>query len=93
MPIPLFGHVGDGNFHLMILVDPDSEADTQEAWDLNTRLVRRAIAMGGTCTGEHGIGLGKREFLVEEFGEGGERHAPIKATLDPRNLMNPGKVV
>jgi D-lactate dehydrogenase (cytochrome) len=94
MPIPLFGHVGDGNFHLMILVDPDSEADTQEAWALNTRLVRRAIAMGGTCTGEHGIGLGKREFLVEEFGEGAVNvMRSIKATLDPRNLMNPGKVV
>jgi D-lactate dehydrogenase (cytochrome) len=94
MPIPLFGHVGDGNFHLMILVDPDSEADTQEAWDLNTRLVRRAIAMGGTCTGEHGIGLGKREFLVEEFGEGSVNvMRSIKATLNPRNLMNPGKVV
>ena len=94
MPIPLFGHVGDGNFHLMILVDPDSQADCEEAWELNTRLVRRAIAMGGTCTGEHGVGLGKREFLVEEFGEeavGVMRE--LKATLDPRNLLNPGKVI
>ena len=94
MPIPLFGHVGDGNFHLMILVDPSSDADVQEAWDLNTRLVRRALAMGGTCTGEHGIGLGKREFLVEEFGEGSvDVMRSIKATLDPKNLMNPGKIV
>jgi D-lactate dehydrogenase (cytochrome) len=94
MPIPLFGHVGDGNFHLMILVDPDSEADLDEAWPLNTRLVRRALAMGGTCTGEHGIGLGKREFLREEFGDGAVNvMRSIKATLDPRNLMNPGKVV
>jgi D-lactate dehydrogenase (cytochrome) len=94
MPIPLFGHVGDGNFHLMILVDPDSDADVAEAWDLNTRLVRRALAMGGTCTGEHGIGLGKREFLVEEFGaESVDVMRALKATLDPRNLMNPGKVV
>jgi D-lactate dehydrogenase (cytochrome) len=93
MPIPLFGHVGDGNFHLMILVDPDSEADVQEAWDLNTRLVRRALAMGGTSTGEHGIGLGKREFLVEEFGVGVDVMRQIKATLDPANLFNPGKVV
>jgi D-lactate dehydrogenase (cytochrome) len=93
MPIPLFGHVGDGNFHLMILVDPDSDADLQEAWDLNTRLVRRALAMDGTCTGEHGIGLGKREFLVEEFGAGVDVMRSLKATLDPGNLMNPGKVV
>jgi D-lactate dehydrogenase (cytochrome) len=93
MPIPLFGHVGDGNFHLMILVDPNSDADLAEAWDLNTRLVRRALSMGGTCTGEHGIGLGKRAFLVEEFGAGVEVMRQLKATLDPRNLMNPGKVV
>lgn len=93
MPIPLFGHVGDGNFHLMILVDPDSEADLQEAWNLNTRLVRRALAMGGTCTGEHGIGLGKREFLVEEFGAGVDVMRQLKAALDPGNLFNPGKVV
>ncbi|MBK9114456.1 MAG: FAD-binding protein [Betaproteobacteria bacterium] len=93
MPIPLFGHVGDGNFHLMILVDPDREDDLEEAWALNTRLVRRALAMGGTCTGEHGIGLGKREFLVEEFGAGVDVMRQIKATLDPANLLNPGKVV
>jgi D-lactate dehydrogenase (cytochrome) len=93
MPIPLFGHVGDGNFHLMILVDPGSEADIAEAWELNTRLVRRALSMGGTCTGEHGIGLGKREFLVEEFGAGVEVMRQLKATLDPLNLMNPGKVI
>ena len=93
MPIPLFGHVGDGNFHLMILVDPDSEPDVEEAWALNTRLVRRALAMGGTCTGEHGIGLGKREFLVEEFGAAVDVMRAIKATLDPANLLNPGKVI
>ena len=93
MPIPLFGHVGDGNFHLMILVDPDSDADLAEAWELNTRLVRRALAMDGTCTGEHGIGLGKREFLVEEFGAGVDVMRQLKATLDPGNLLNPGKVV
>ena len=94
MPIPMFGHVGDGNFHLMILVDPASRADFEEAWLLNERLVRRALAMGGTCTGEHGVGLGKREFLVEEFGEGGvEVMRAIKRTLDPQALFNPGKVV
>jgi len=94
MPIPLFGHVGDGNFHLMILVDPASEADVEEAWALNTKLVRRALAMGGTCTGEHGVGLGKREFLVEEFGERSvEAMRTLKRAFDPLGLMNPGKVV
>ncbi|GIK85059.1 MAG: lactate dehydrogenase [Betaproteobacteria bacterium] len=93
MPIPLFGHVGDGNFHLMILVDPDSDAEIAEAWDLNARLVRRAMAMGGTCTGEHGIGLGKREFLVEEFGPAVDVMRAIKQALDPAQLLNPGKVL
>jgi len=93
MPIPLFGHVGDGNFHLMILVDPDSEAEIAEAWDLNARLVRRAITMDGTCTGEHGIGLGKRDFLQEEFGEGVDVMRAIKRSLDPLNILNPGKVL
>jgi D-lactate dehydrogenase (cytochrome) len=93
MPIPLFGHVGDGNFHLMILVDPANDAEIAEAWDLNARLVRRAIAMGGTCTGEHGIGLGKREFLVEEFGPAVDVMRAIKRVLDPTNLLNPGKVL
>jgi D-lactate dehydrogenase (cytochrome) len=93
MPIPLFGHVGDGNFHLMILVDPDKDEEIAEAWALNARLVRRAMAMGGTCTGEHGIGLGKREFLVEEFGPAVEVMRAIKRALDPANLLNPGKVL
>jgi D-lactate dehydrogenase (cytochrome) len=93
MPIPLFGHVGDGNFHLMILVDPERPEEIAEAWELNARLVRRALAMDGTCTGEHGIGLGKREFLVEEFGGAVDVMRALKITLDPHNLMNPGKVV
>ncbi|HVF64664.1 MAG TPA: FAD-linked oxidase C-terminal domain-containing protein [Casimicrobiaceae bacterium] len=92
MPIPLFGHVGDGNFHLMILVKPDDDREIEEAWDLNARLVRRALAMGGTCTGEHGIGLGKREFLVEEFGDAVDVMRGIKASLDPLGLFNPGKI-
>ncbi|HKB53878.1 MAG TPA: FAD-linked oxidase C-terminal domain-containing protein [Ramlibacter sp.] len=93
IPMPLFGHVGDGNFHLMILVDPTNSADFEEAWQLNERLVRRALAMGGTCTGEHGVGLGKREFLVEEFGAGVDVMRSIKQALDPRGLLNPGKVL
>ncbi len=94
MPIPLFGHVGDGNFHLVILVDPNSASDMEEAKALNARLVQRALAMEGTCTGEHGVGLGKQASLRAELGEdmiGLMRD--IKKLFDPDNLMNPGKVV
>src|SRR5207244_1901192 len=94
MPIPLFGHVGDGNFHLVILVDPKSQTDMDEAKALNARLVQRALAMEGTCTGEHGIGMGKQGSLQAELGEdviGLMRE--IKKVFDPHNLMNPGKVV
>ncbi len=93
MPIPLFGHVGDGNFHLVILVDPASKADLDEAAALNHRLVMRALAMGGTSTGEHGIGIGKLEFLEAEHGEAVSVMRAIKQTLDPGNILNPGKVL
>ncbi len=94
MPIPLFGHVGDGNFHLVILVDPASQADMEEAKALNARLVKRALAMEGTCTGEHGIGLGKQASLRAELGDDViDIMRDIKRLLDPENLMNPGKVV
>lgn len=93
MPIPLFGHVGDGNFHLLILVDPDDPADLAEARQINHRLVERALAMDGTCTGEHGIGIGKRDSLVKEHGLAVEVMRQLKQTLDPDNLFNPGKVV
>jgi len=89
----LFGHVGDGNFHLMILVRPDHEEDLIEAKALNEKLVKRALAMEGTCTGEHGIGYGKMGWLREEHGEGVELMAALKRTFDPDNLLNPGKVV
>jgi len=93
MPIPLFGHVGDGNFHLMILVRPDHPEDLEEAKALNNRLVKRALAMEGTCTGEHGIGYGKMGWLLEEHGDGVALMTALKRTLDPDNIMNPGKVV
>lgn len=93
MPIPLFGHAGDGNFHLMILVDPASQADIAEAEAINHHLVERALAMDGTCTGEHGIGIGKMDFLETEHGEGVEVMRAMKRTLDPHNLLNPGKVI
>ncbi|MEK0085489.1 FAD-binding oxidoreductase [Benzoatithermus flavus] len=90
---PIVGHVGDGNFHLQMLVDPASPEEMAKAAALNKRLVRRAIAMGGTCTGEHGVGMGKMDSLAEEAGEAIEVMAAIKRTLDPLNILNPGKVV
>jgi D-lactate dehydrogenase (cytochrome) len=93
MPIPMFGHVGDGNFHLVILVRPDNEDDLAEAKVLNERLVTRALAMEGTCTGEHGVGSGKIKWLPKEHGEAVELMRAIKRTFDPDNLMNPGKMV
>ncbi len=93
MPIPMFGHVGDGNFHLVILVDPASSAELNEAKALNERLVDRALAMGGTCTGEHGIGMGKIASLQKETGEAYDLMRSLKNCFDPEGLMNPGKIV
>ncbi len=94
IPIALFGHVGDGNFHLVVLVDPDNNQEMAEAAWISQRVVERAIAMEGTCTGEHGIGLGKRKYLVAEHGEVAvEVMRAVKQALDPGNLLNPGKVL
>jgi len=93
MPIPLFGHVGDGNFHCVILVDPENQADVDEAKAFNVRVVKRALAMEGTCTGEHGIGIGKQSYLAEELGEAVDLMRDLKRTFDPENLLNPGKIV
>ncbi|MGZ5145790.1 MAG: FAD-linked oxidase C-terminal domain-containing protein, partial [Burkholderiales bacterium] len=93
MPIALFGHVGDGNFHLVILVDPENPADLEEGQAVNTRVVMRAIGMNGTCTGEHGVGFGKMDFLETELGSALPAMRAIKRALDPQNILNPGKVV
>lgn len=93
MPIALFGHVGDGNFHLVVLIDPNNPADIEEADAINARVVARALKMGGTCTGEHGIGIGKLDFLDAEHGAAVPVMAAIKQALDPQNLLNPGKVI
>ncbi len=90
---PIVGHVGDGNFHLVILVDPADEEEMHRAHELNERLIHRTLALGGTCTGEHGIGYGKMEFLVAEHGEAISVMRAIKMALDPQNIMNPGKVL
>jgi D-lactate dehydrogenase (cytochrome) len=84
---------GDGNFHIAYLIDPTLPAERATAERLNARLVGRAIAAGGTCTGEHGIGLHKQGFLVDEAGEGAiEMMRQVKRALDPHDLMNPGKI-
>jgi len=94
IPIALFGHVGDGNFHLVVLVDTDNAKEMEEAAWISQRVVERAIAMEGTCTGEHGIGLGKKKYLVAEHGEVAvDVMRALKVALDPQNLLNPGKVL
>ncbi|MFL6572575.1 MAG: FAD-binding oxidoreductase [Burkholderiales bacterium] len=93
-PVPLLGHIGDGNFHLMLLVDPAKPEETETAKKFNKRLVERALRMEGTCTGEHGIGLGKIGSMQMELGEDVvDVMRDIKRVFDPDNLMNPGKVV
>jgi D-lactate dehydrogenase (cytochrome) len=89
---PIVGHVGDGNFHTTIVVDPKDPATIRAADALNDRMVARALAMGGTCTGEHGVGLGKIKFLYQEHGDAIALMRAIKKALDPDNIMNPGKI-
>jgi len=90
---PIVGHVGDGNFHLTMMVDPDDPTYLPRAEALNDRMVARALALGGTCTGEHGVGMGKIKFLYEEHGEAMSLMRSIKKALDPENIMNPGKII
>lgn len=93
MVAPICGHVGDGNFHCCIMLDSDNPAEMQKAHDFTKRLVNRALEMGGTCTGEHGVGIGKIGSLMKEAGDAYEYMRRIKIALDPDNIMNPGKVV
>ena len=92
IPATILGHVGDGNFHVVFVLDPNKPEEAAEAEALNKVMVRRALDMDGTCTGEHGIGLGKQEWLVEELGDAVEMMRAIKRSLDPKNLFNPGKI-
>ena len=89
---PILGHVADGNFHCILLVDPANEAEVASAKALSDRMVRRGLDMGGTCTGEHGVGLGKQHHLLAQHGEGVAVMAQLKQALDPEGLMNPGKI-
>ena len=93
IPYFLVGHVGDGNFHFGYLLNPDDPKEREIAEDLNHKLVSRALRLGGTCTGEHGVGLHKMGFLVDEAGAGAvDMMRTIKRSLDPKNIMNPGKI-
>ena len=89
---PMVGHVGDGNFHLLLLVDHDNPAEVARAEALHGRMVGRALEMDGTCTGEHGIGYGKCDFLKIEHGTAVEPMKLVKQALDPDNILNPGKI-
>ena len=90
---PLVGHAGDGNFHLIFPMNPDDPSELSRARAINARLVKRALAMGGTCSGEHGVGLGKMDYLSDEHGASLEVMKAIKRALDPENRMNPGKML
>jgi len=87
------GHMGDGNFHAILLVDPDHPTHLDTARALSDRMAERALALGGTCTGEHGVGLGKRKFMSAEHGAAWSVMGAIKSSLDPKGLFNPGKLV
>ena len=93
MVAPIVGHVGDGNFHVLVLFDPGSAAERAQADAIARSVALRAIAMGGTCTGEHGIGMHKLEALVAEHGEAVDLMRTIKRAFDPHDIMNPGKTV
>jgi D-lactate dehydrogenase (cytochrome) len=92
---PCFGHAGDGNFHCILpMLDDDSDEYVEKLHQVNNNLIKRAIEVGGTCTGEHGVGYGKIKYLKEQYGKGGvEMMRQIKKGLDPNNIMNPSKVV
>ena len=93
IPYALVGHVGDGNFHLVFMIDPDRPEELAEASRLNDQMVARALAMEGTSTGEHGVGYGKMDFMLAEHGEAVGVMRTIKKALDPNGILNPGKIV
>lgn len=93
VPATIVGHVGDGNFHVIFLLDPDEPKEKLAAEHVNTKMIARAIDLEGTCTGEHGIGVGKRDSLAVEMGSALEIMSRIKKALDPAGIMNPGKIL
>jgi D-lactate dehydrogenase (cytochrome) len=93
LPAPIVGHAGDGNFHVSMVLNPNNPEEVAEAQRLNERVVHRALSLDGTCTGEHGIGCGKIDFLIAEHGEAVSVMRAIKKAIDPDNIMNPGKIL
>ncbi|WP_321163204.1 FAD-linked oxidase C-terminal domain-containing protein, partial [Sphingomonas sp. Leaf412] len=92
VPATILGHVGDGNFHVIFSIDPTQPHEFEEVAGINARLVERALAMDGTCTGEHGIGIGKQDWLEAELGNAVDTMRLVKRALDPQDIMNPGKI-
>jgi len=90
---PILGHVGDGNFHAILLVDPEDPQEMKAAKSVANKMANLAIGLGGTCTGEHGIGIGKLEFMPAQLGPAWNVMGNIKEALDPSNIMNPGKLI
>jgi len=93
IPGPILGHVGDGNFHAILLMDPSNLQEVEAAEALSARMAERALRLGGTVTGEHGVGMGKLGYMEAEHGGGWDVMGAIKAALDPEGIMNPGKIV
>jgi D-lactate dehydrogenase (cytochrome) len=90
----IIGHVGDGNFHVLMLIDPHDAAEIAKAEQINARMVTRALEMDGTCTGEHGVGMHKMDFLIQEHGADAiDLMRRLKHAFDPGNLLNPGKII
>ena len=88
----VFGHAGDGNLHVVLVGDPDNQKEWSLLEDINDQIVTRAVQLGGTCTGEHGIGIGKRKFMELEHGQSYQLMRQIKELIDPKGLLNPGKI-
>lgn len=93
MPAAILGHVGDGNYHVVFAVDPTSQAELDEVAAINKKMVEYAISVDGTSTGEHGVGTGKIKYLRQEHGDAVDLMAVIKNAIDPKGIMNPGKVL
>jgi len=90
---PILGHVGDGNFHAILMIDDANAAERQAAETLAHKMAERALRLGGTITGEHGVGMGKLNHMADEHGDAWSVMGQIKRTMDPNNILNPGKVV